>query len=260
MKIPQTIVWLLCALPAPILAQPQIGGGTCSTATLNGMYSLTLTGRDVGSSVTFSKTVQGIGTASFDGVSRVTFALTDNTNQASGTALTLSGTYTMQSNCVGAIAISVGDTATFQLESYNTGKAYLLSGQDGVYSYSGGGNTLPATCMASQLSGTYEFGGNGYTLASGSVAGVNNVLGLLQFDGKSAVSGTWYVSVNGGTTTLTTSGQFTVAAGCTASASLTDAAGNAYTLIFTITSADGSNFAIGGSSATLVFSGSGRTI
>jgi hypothetical protein len=260
MKIRQTLISLLCALPAPLLAQPQIGGGACSTATLNGMYSLTLTGRDVGSSLTFSKTLQGVGTASFDGVSKVTLTLTDNTNQAAGTAQTLSGTYTMQSNCVGTIAVSVGDTASFQLESYNTGKAYLLSGQDGVYSYSGGGNTLPASCTTSLLNGTYEFGGNGYTLASGSVSGVNNVLGLLQFDGKSAVTGTWYVSVNGGTTTLTTSGQFTVAAGCTGSASLTDTAGNAYTLIFAITSADGANFAVGGSSATLMFSGSGRTL
>ena len=44
------IVWLSslsCLLVAPALAQNQIGGGSCSAATLNGTYALTLSGRAI---------------------------------------------------------------------------------------------------------------------------------------------------------------------------------------------------------------------
>ena len=56
-------------LAVPLLAQPQIGGGSCNSATLNGIYSLTLAGRDVSSSASFSNVLEGIGTATFDGLS-----------------------------------------------------------------------------------------------------------------------------------------------------------------------------------------------
>lgn len=260
MNIRRVMIRLLWILPAPLLAQPQIGGGTCSTASLNGMYSLSFTGRDVSSSVSFSKALQATGTASFDGTSKVVFTMTQNTNLSFGTAQTLTGTYTMQSNCVGTVSITTGDTANFSIESYNTGKDFLLTGNDGAYSFLGSGSTLPVSCMASQLNGTYAFNGNGFALGTGSITGVNNISGLLQFDGKSLVTGTWYLSANGGTTTLATTGQFTVAAGCTATAAVTDASGNTYNLEFTITSADGSNFLVAAANAMLMFSGSGRTI
>ena len=100
-------------LAAPLMAQMQIGGGTCSSASLNGTYSATLTGRDVSSTLTFSKALEGIGTATFDGQSKVAFTLTTNTNQSSGISQTLSGTYTMQANCAGTLTLTTGDTAKF---------------------------------------------------------------------------------------------------------------------------------------------------
>jgi hypothetical protein len=251
---------MFCILPAPILAQPQIGGGICSTASLSGLYSLTFTGRDVSSGVTFSKILDGIGTASFDGLSKVTFSLTNNTNSAQGTPQTLSGSYTMQSNCVGTVNIATGDTASFSLEAYNTGGGFLITGQDAVYSFSGSGSTLPASCTAASLKGVYAFNGTGSALSAGAIAGVNNISGLLQFDGVGAVTGTWYVSANGTNATITVSGQFTVAAGCTASATVSNTLGTPYNLLFTITAANGSNFLITGANTQLLFSGSGRTI
>src|SRR5580693_8345014 len=83
------LAWLSAV---PLSAQTQIGGGICSSASLTGTYSLSLNGRDVGSSVTFSKISEGIGTATFDGLSKVTFTLTTNVNQSFGTPQTLSGT------------------------------------------------------------------------------------------------------------------------------------------------------------------------
>ncbi len=254
------MIWLALALPVPMAAQPQIGGGTCSTASLNGTYSLTLAGRDVSSALTFAKALQGVGTASFDGLSKVTFTLTDNTNAAPGVTQTLAGTFTLQSNCLGTVTITSGDTAGFSIASYNQGKSFLLTGQDGTYSFTGNGGGLATACTAALLTGPYAFNGNGFALSSGTIGGVNNISGVLTFDGKSVVTGTWYVAANGSSTTVTTTGQFTVSTGCTATATLSDTLGTSYSLTFVITANNGSNFAVAGSNSLLMFSGSGRTL
>src|SRR5277367_206325 len=103
-----TLRWLPCLLAAPLFAQPQIGGGTCSSSTLKGIYSLTISGRDLSSSVSFSNVLQGTGTATFDGLSAVTFNLTNNTNKLAGQGQTWSGTYSLQSNCIGTVSITTG--------------------------------------------------------------------------------------------------------------------------------------------------------
>ncbi len=248
---------LPCLLMGPLLAQPQIGGGTCASSTLTGTYSLSITGRDLSSSVVFSNSLQGIGTATFDGLSKVTFAFTNNTNKAAGVMQTWSGTYSMQSNCLGIINITTGDTATLTLGTYNTGAAYFISGQDGVYSLLGSGNTVPATCSATTLSGVYPFNGNGFALTSGAISGVNSISGLLTFDGTSAVSGTWILSTN--SKPVTTTGTYSVTSGCAATATLTDTSGNTYSVLFTIVAANG-NFILGASNSQLMFQGSGRVL
>src|ERR1700721_808224 len=89
----------------------------------------------------------------FDGPRRVTFSQTTNTNKAFGTAQTLSGTYTLQANCVGVVTINSGDTATLTLSASNLGKAYMVTGQDGVYAFTGRGSVLPATCPTALTAG-----------------------------------------------------------------------------------------------------------
>lgn len=256
---------LAIPLAVPLAAQPQIGGGTCTSSTLNGTYSLTLSGRDVSSAVTFSNVVQGVGLATFDGLNKVTFTLTNNTNKAFGVAQTLGGTYSLQSNCIGAVSITSGDTANLILGSFNSGTNFFVTGQDGVYSFIGNGNTQPAaTCSASQLSGTYGFNGNGFALNSNAIAGVNYISGLLKFDGAGAASGDWYVAAGGPSAPTLTTGTFTVNPNCTATATLTDSSGNAYSLTLTITNVTaagaGTNFVFGGSNAKLMFTGTGRTL
>jgi len=245
---------------APLLAQTQIGGGTCSSASLTGTYSLTLSGRDVNSSQTLSKVLEGIGTAAFDGQSKVTFSLTTNTNQSSAVSQTWSGTYSLQANCAGVLNLATGDTASFSLESYDSGKSYLITGQDGTYTFTGSGSLLPtATCGASLLTGSYSFNGSGFALTSGAVSGGNNVSGLLQFDGKNAVTANWSVATNGTSTVTNATGTYTITSSCLASATLTDSSGNAWTLQFVVTTANGSNFIVTGTTPLVMFTGSGRT-
>jgi hypothetical protein len=206
------------------------------------------------------KVSQGIGTATFDGLSKVTFSLTTNLNQTAGLSQTLSGTYSMQANCIGVLSITSGDSATFSLESYNQGKDFLITGQDANYSYSGSGVSLPATCTASQLNGSYSFNGNGFALASGVISGVNNISGTLQFDGISGVSGTWYVAAGTSNTTSTVTGQYAVTAACTGSGTVSDSRGNTYSLLFTVTTTNGANFLFGGASPALMFTSNGRAL
>ena len=242
-----------------LFAQPQIGGGACNSATLNGTYSLTISGRDVNSTATITTVSLGVGTAFFDGLSKLTLTLTSNTAKSSTAPQTLSGTYTMQANCIGTVAITSGDTATFTLESYNEGRAYLLTGQDSTYAFNASGNTLPATCAAANLTGTYSFNGNGFTSNSGAIGGVVDFSGLLTFDGKSAVTGNWFISSGGSTKPAFTNGTFAMTTGCNGTANLTDASGNSYTLQLVMTAASGS-FVMGGSTSQMVFTASGRPL
>jgi len=255
-----TLACLPGLLATTLHAQPQIGGGTCTSAALSGNYSLTMSGRDLSSAVAFSNVLQGVGSANFDGLSKVTFTLSNNTNKNFGVAQTLLGTYSLQSNCIGAVTINTGDSATFTLGSYNQGAAFFIDGQDGVYSLLGSGSALPSTCSASLLSGVYSFNGNGFGLTSGAISGVNQVAGLLTFDGVGAVTSNWYVSVSGSNQNDTASGTFTINSNCTGTATLTDSSKNVYSLQFTITNAKGNNFLVSGSNAQLMFVGSGRIL
>ena len=105
-----TLLLALFCLPAvPGLAQTTIGGGVCNSSTLNGTYEILLSGRQVTSTGAASKVFQAVGTAAFDGLSKVTLNLTANTvttSQSLGTPLVYAGSYSMQSNCVGAIGLS----------------------------------------------------------------------------------------------------------------------------------------------------------
>jgi hypothetical protein len=250
---------LAMALALTVVAQPTIGGESCNSSTLNGTYSLTLSGRDLTPTTAFSNVQQGVGTATFDGLSAVSFALTDNTNKAVGVAVKQSGTYSLQANCIGTISITTGDTATYVLGAYNNGAAYFISGQDGTYSLIGSGNTVPASCTTSTFNGNYSFNGNGFQLSSAAIVGGSYVSGLMVFDGAGNVTTTAYLSINGATTQVNTKGTYTVSPGCTATATYTDASGNTYSLAYTITSANGAFIAVIGNS-NAIFSVSGRTL
>ncbi len=223
----------------PVAAQVQIGGSACSSASLSGSYSLTLNGVDLASSGKYTKVLQGIGTAAFDGLSNVTLSLPTQT---------LIGTYSLDGNCTGLIAITDGDTANFTLASWNNGKAYALSGQDGTFEFSGGGTMLPASCDATVLSGSYTFAASGYALSSSFVSDVRTVSGVLQFDGMGTITTNWNNTTGTGTYNVTPS--------CIGSAAVQDSAGNTWNLQFTLTADSG--FVVSGASPQLMFSGSGR--
>lgn len=242
----------------PLLAQVQIGGGTCNSSTLNGTYELILGGRQVTSTGTVSKALQATGTAAFDGQSKVTLTLTANivsANGGFGTPLVYSGTYSLQSNCSGTVSITTGDTATFALESFNSGNTFALMGSDSTYAYNGSGNIQPATCPTT-LSGVHEFNATGNTISSGAVTGVLDVDGVLTFDGQGNVTANWTQATNSNATTVSATGTYTLTSGCLTTATLTDTSSNKYAVNMSIYST-APDFVVEFSSPQEIFDGSG---
>lgn len=277
MKIATILVPLAsCVLALPLLAQPQVGGGTCNSSTLDGAYSLTLSGRTTGNSSSealFSGVLQGVGTITFDGLSKVTAVLTENTN-TSAAALNgsggitigagpnptqLSGTYSVQANCLGTVSITSGDTATFTLGVYNLGTDFFITGEDGTYSFTGSGNTMPtAACSNSTLNGSYSFNGNGFGLSSSHFDGAGYFSGVLVFDGAGNVTGNWF-GTSGNPPTVSLTGTYTVAAGCTGTATIKDNSGNSYAVALTITASSGA-FIMNAADSILMLIASGRPL
>ena len=248
----------LCLPAAPLLAQPAIGSSPCNSSTLNGAYELILSGRQVAATGVIAQLFQAVGTATFDGLSKVTFTMTANTvttSQSFGKALVYSGTYSLQSNCLGAINITGGDTGTFTLESFNAGKTFAVIGSDATFAYNGTGNAQPATCPTT-LSGVHEFNATGNSLSGATVTAVLDVAGVLQFDGQGNATANWTQVSNLTSTTVSATGTYSVSSGCVASVTLTDTANNKYAVSMSIYSTAPA-FALAVTSPQLLFDGSG---
>lgn len=233
-----------CLLAAPVLAQPSpsIGGGTCSTSTLNGNYAVSITGRGVSvvtstsggtpaTSENITKVFQAVGSAAFDGLSKASFTLVTDTNQAAGSALTWSGTYTVQSNCATTVTITSGGTATLNLLPYNNGASFTLSGSDSSYAYAGSANTQAVGCSTSTLVGQYAVTvANGYLgMGAATAGGAAGATGIAVFDGQGNLSFNGAFSANsavGGVTgsfSGTLTGTYSLGANCVGTGTMTNA-------------------------------------
>jgi uncharacterized protein (TIGR03437 family) len=222
MKHPQTVLlsFFACLLATPLLAQTTIGGGTCSSATVSGSYGASITGRQLTSAGKFTNVLQANGVATFDGQSKVTFAMTQSTLQTIATPLNWSGTYSVQANCAAQMTITTGGSATFNLAIYNGGTDILFTGSDATYSYSGSADTQPATgCSTAALAGSYIYSAAGYNLSSGAVVGSVALSGLFQFDGQGNV--TVSATINGTKTSAGNTGTYSLSSNCLGTATLT---------------------------------------
>jgi uncharacterized protein (TIGR03437 family) len=243
----------------PFVSQAQTTPPVCSLTTLQGAHSLILTGRNLNSSAALSQAFQAVGSATFDGAGNVTFLVVANTNLLQGVGQTLSGTYNLGASCVGTLNITAGDTASYTLIAYDSGKSFTITGQDATYALSGTGGVEPVSCITSTLSGNYVFSGNGFTLSSTTISGVSSISGLLAFDGRGNITGDWSIATNGAANADTVSGHYSVNATCQGTVNVTDQSGAAWSLAVTVTSADGSDFSATLADPVNVFSASGHS-
>ena len=221
------LLFTLLSLPvAPIWAQ--IGGGNCNSTNLAGSYRLTLNGRAISAAGVFTGSFQSVGTATFDGQGGVTLAGTANTNLAQGQDYSYTGTYSLPSNCFGAVSITTTSAATFSLVVWQGGRQFDMVGSDATYVYSGNGSNVQPDCGTPTLSGEYVFTASGFASSGNSVVGVAEEAGVLQFDGQGNVTAK-YTDSQGGTmpASLTASGTYNVSSFCSASATLGDSGGKA---------------------------------
>jgi uncharacterized protein (TIGR03437 family) len=251
-------------LATPLLAQTQIGGGTCNSSSLSGSYAVSIAGRQVSATGTFTSVLQANGSATFDGLSTANIALTEDTNQAVATPVTWSGTYSVQANCVVTVTITSGGSAVLNVMVYNQGKDFQLTGSDATYSYSGTGNSQPAstTCSVSTLNGVYTVNASGYELTSNSVVGVADSSGLFQVDGQGNVSVDITAVTSAGTSEVSESGTYTIAPDCTGSATLTGS--NSQTIVFSfsiysVTPANTNFYVSVANASKFLISGGGHT-
>ena len=235
----------VCLLAAPAAAQNQIGGGSCSAATLSGTYSLTLGGRAISSAGTYAGAVEGIGTATFDGKSVVTFSGVVNTNQVAGRTFSDAGTYALASNCYGPInfASTSGSAATYTLVVWNGGKNFAATGEDATYTYNGSGNNVsPVGCANATLSGAYTFNALGSPLAGTAPSGSGTDTGVFQFDGQGNVTASYTETLAGANpAAVTATGTYSVTSACLASATLVDSNGQTNALNMVVTGNYGAN-------------------
>jgi uncharacterized protein (TIGR03437 family) len=232
-----------CLLAGPVLAQT-ITGGSCNASNLSGTYSLTLSGRAISLAGSFAGSLQGNGTATFDGVSNVTMTGTVNTNLASGKTFTYSGTYTVPSNCYGTITLTTGSTATFALVVWSSGSQYDITGSDATYVYSGSGSNIQPQggCATATLSGAYTYDASGPTLQGTAENGADDESGVLQFDGLGNVTASYTITSSGiASAAITSTGTYSVTSGCLATATLTDSTNKTNTLNLTVMGAYGQN-------------------
>ena len=234
---------LSCLLAAPLFAQ--ITGGSCSPSNLNGSYALTLSGRSISSTGSFSGSFQGVGTATFDGQGTVTLTGTSNTNLAQGKAFNLTGSYTVPSNCDGGITVTGTTAVSFSLLVWNSGNDFNIIGSDVNYIYSGSGTSLqPAACATSTLSGEFLYSASGFTATGTTQNGAADESGLFEFDGQGNAKATYTMSSGSGAQPqqLTSSGTYSLSSSCQFSSTMTDSAGNTNNLNFVITGPYGQGF------------------
>ncbi len=258
-----SLLSLFAMLAAPVLAQTATA--PCSAATLSGTYSLTLTGRAIAASGNLNALFEGIGTATYDGVSKVTFSGTDDSISATGQSFTYSGTYTMTSNCAGTITLNTGDHASFSLITWSSGQQFDISGTDTttgtapVYVWGGSGSSVvPPGCATASVSGPYTYEVTGNTIAAGAQADASNEAGTLSFDGQGNLLSASYTVSSSHTAAASGSatGAYTVSSNCTGTVTMKDSvSGTVRTLNFVINGDYGQNLRVLESSSTFIGSG-----
>ncbi len=257
------LISLCGVLTLPSMAQTATA--PCSAATLNGTYSLVLTGRIIAASGTLNGVFEGVGTATFDGVSKVTLSGTNNTNSALGQTFNYSGTYTLPSSCFGTVTLTSGRQATFNLIAWSTGQQADFTGTDTTttttpaYVWSGtASNPAPTACATASVSGPYTYYILGNSLASGNETDAVDEAGTLSFDGEGDVLSATY-TVNSSRSAATSgsgTGAYMVSSNCTGSATVKDSvSGVVRTFNFALAGDYGQNWRLLESTPT--FTGSG---
>jgi uncharacterized protein (TIGR03437 family) len=216
----------LCGL---LQAQTQIGGGTCTTSTLNGTYFYLLSGTVLSQGSYYA--YAGLGKLVANGQGSVS-----GQSQASlGGSLasySLAGTYNVQGNCSGTMSLSVNGVATspiaFQITNGGLGLVVAFSTPGEVVVGRGYRQTAQAgsiQCTIGSLTGAYGYLLTGVTSASGSTLYYSDA-GSVVSDGGGNLTSQDVVNLGGTTVNLQATGSYSISSDCTGNAQLTSQSGS----------------------------------
>jgi uncharacterized protein (TIGR03437 family) len=246
-----------------VYAQPQIGGGTCTTASLTGNYWLSFNARNVSSSGTFQGVVQQLGLATFDGAGNFTVQFNQNSNTATGQTGQIGGTVNISSDCSGTLSVTSGANGTASLAVYNGGNTYNTSGASKSGAIGAGtGGIMPSACLTSTLSGAYAINANGFTIASSAVTGVADFNGVVTFDGAGNATSNVTVSAGGNLVPVSSSGTYAMntPSACQGTLTLANAAFGTFNIVFAVTNSAGNDFQFIATAPTGIFQGAGHAV
>lgn len=241
-------------------------GVACSMGTLNGVYTFNATGYSLATSAV-SGLANGAGLLQFDGLGNVTANLSTATGAAGLTAANLTGTYTVGSNCAGSATLtdpsSNSYAMSFSIYSVTTTNTNFFAtlARNGNFLMAGGGHTAYSeaaggTCAVSSLNGAYTLALNGRAIsAAGSFIGSYQGVGTATFDGQGNVTlaGTANTNLAQGSA-FSYTGTYSLPSNCLGSVTITTTGPATFALVAW---SSGSQFAMVGSDATYVYSGSG---
>ena len=223
----------------------------CSNASLTGSYSYAIDG---------AATIEGktiinseVGRIQFDGAGKFTASAASTTNGVVDIGQA-TGDYAIGTDCT-----MTGKTAEgleFDGVVVNDGSDFAIMIRETGITRSGTGTKIEAlgACSVSSLSGLYGYGGQGSITANGTVVSLGEI-GVLTFDGKGAVSGTYSASTAGVVERRDYKGTYEIGTACTGNAKFS-VNGADYVMNFVISqSGNGYNYSVTG--AGLVLTGSG---
>ncbi len=203
---------VLMALVSAASAQTAIASAsTCSNASIKGVYGLLITGYDASGLYQMGMgQINANGTGSFTGVESVSDDGVIYNNQS------LSGTYSISSNCTGSGTIKNiknGTTSHYNFAVDPVANQVEAAGTDSGHGTASGYalSQGTATCSTAGVAGTYGFHGGGYLVSSG----VMQFAGQYVLDGTGKLSGTETRSVNGTVISAAAiTGTYTMASSC----------------------------------------------
>lgn len=192
---------------------------SCSNATLVGNYGFTTTGVDGSGSLSAA-----VGQLTADGKGHFTGIFTNSTGGVISSNVTLTGTYSVKTNCTGTSTItpSGGTATTFSMVVVsNGGQVELTETQAGSSQYGYALAQGKTTCTNAGIKNTFGFRGGGYTSSLEPYA----YAGQVKVDGLGGITGSESASFGGTIESFSLTGTYSVNSNCTGSATFTGSTG-----------------------------------
>jgi hypothetical protein len=197
---------------------------TCTKASIAGSYGFTISGVVVNSDGSFYSVAEA-GTLTADGNGHLTGS---DTNSQGGQAQsqTFTGTFTANSDCTGRASTtdSLGTTGHFNIVIVDDGQQILFIESDAGVAVSGSAKRQATNCTTQTISGPYGYAITGWTYDSCGNGWGFAESGKVVADGTGGLSLEATVSQTGNISNGTSSGNYSVNADCTGTATFNNSA------------------------------------